>query len=105
MPTFEKGVRVEVYDDAFPELLRRTEFRDDLLDIADEFVVPGAQVRAPHRTGFGAASIHSEAELDPDGWVAMVSWSRDAYYMSFHEFGTRYMDADPFLRPAAEELQ
>ena len=103
MPSFSKDVRVEIYDHACPELLRRPDFRDELLDIAGG-VASRAEPRAPRRTGFGAASIHGEALMDPDGWIVRVSWARDAYYMGFHELGTEFLRENPFLRPAAEEL-
>lgn len=103
MPSFTKGVRVEIYDAAFPELLRRTDFRDELAEIG-EGVASRAEPNAPRRTGYGAASIHAEPLLDPDGWIVRVSWARDAYYMGFHELGTEFLRENPFLRPAAEEL-
>ena len=105
MVSFDKGVRVEVHDRAFVELLHRPDFRDEIVDIGNGFVASEAALRAPKRTGFGASTIHAEPVLEPDGWVARVSWSRDAYYLQFHEFGTQYMDEDPFLEPAAREFQ
>lgn len=32
-----------------------------------------------------------------------IGWTKAAYYGSFLEFGTRFMRARPFLRPAADE--
>jgi HK97 gp10 family phage protein len=66
---------------------------------------PGvAQARgsAPHLTGAGAGSIHAEAALDGGEWTARVSWDADHDYMRFHEIGTRFMPAQPFLVPSFE---
>lgn len=32
----------------------------------------------------------------------MVTWSADAYYLRFYEYGTSKMDAKPFFRPAID---
>jgi HK97 gp10 family phage protein len=59
-----------------------------------------AAASAPRRTGRGAASIHHELGQDERGPRIRVSWSKDAYYLMFHELGTSEMRARPFLRPA-----
>lgn len=61
-------------------------------------VVHGAQAAAPKLTGAGAASIQAEMG---EGEVA-ISWSRERYYMKFHELGTQYLPARPFLVPALD---
>ena len=62
--------------------------------------VSRAKAAAPVLTGAGAGSIHAEPVLDGADWTARVSWDQLYYYMRFHETGTRYMPADPFLAPA-----
>lgn len=74
---------------------------DALLD-AGERIAKRAAVLAPKRTGQGAASIHAELALE--AWVgvhARVSWTRNHFYLRFHELGTSHQPAKPFLRPAA----
>jgi HK97 gp10 family phage protein len=80
-------------------MLHDPTFRDELLALVEPNI-RAAQAAAPKRTGAGAASIHAEAILDGGEWVVDVSWTRERYYMYFHERGTRYMHARPFLVPA-----
>jgi HK97 gp10 family phage protein len=62
-----------------------------------------ARANAPHRTGLGAASIHTEVSFGDGGLPEVhASWSRERYYMRFHEEGTRRLPARPFLIPAFE---
>ncbi|MEM2281817.1 MAG: HK97 gp10 family phage protein [Candidatus Bathyarchaeia archaeon] len=56
-----------------------------------------AKILAPARTGRLRSSIYSKAS----GWTVEVGAS--AEYAAYVEFGTRYMQAKPFLRPAIEE--
>jgi HK97 gp10 family phage protein len=92
-------VRVEFDEMGWRTLARSLDHRDQVVDAADDFVVAPARARAPKRTGYGAATIRSEAVLTPDGWEVNVSWSTAAAYMRFQQFGTRHMDANPFLVP------
>jgi HK97 gp10 family phage protein len=85
----------------FQQLQASTEIRAALLDIGDR-IARKAAADAPKRTGFGASTIHAEALRRDSGWTVRVGWSPAADYLRFHEFGTRYMPADPFLEPAAE---
>lgn len=73
---------------------------DQLMEMGQK-VARGAASDAPYRTGAGAASIHPEAHagLQPE---VRVSWSQDAYYLKFHELGTKYLPARPFLVPALD---
>ena len=64
--------------------------------------VRAARSQAPKRTGAGAASIGVEAVLDGPEWTAHASWDQLRYYMIFHERGSRYLPARPFLVPAFE---
>lgn len=67
-----------------------------------EPVVRGAQADAPKRTGAGAESIHSEVDLSHLEPGVAIGWERDRFYMFFHERGTRYLPARPFLVPALD---
>lgn len=74
--------------------------RDMVHDIARP--VEGlAKVLAPKDTGRGAHSIRTEMVLDGDDWEARVSWTwPNAYYMYWHETGSRQLPPRPFLEPA-----
>lgn len=89
--------KVEFHEAGFQELARQRAMRDVVLDAARLYVVGPARARAPKLTGFGAATIRADANLGPDGWEARVSWSRAAPYMRHQQFGTRHMEANPFL--------
>lgn len=65
-------------------------------------VVAGARADAPKRTGAGAASIHSQMNLTDTDPGVRVSWTRERYYMRFHEEGTKYLPKHPFLVPALD---
>jgi HK97 gp10 family phage protein len=89
--------RVVLNEAGFRELQRSPSLRDKLQAIADRTLVAKSRARAPKRTGFGARSIHGEPVFVDGEWTVRVGWSRDAYYMRFHQFGTRYLPARPFL--------
>lgn len=40
-----------------------------------------------------------------EGAIAKVGPSKAGFYLSFHEWGTAHMSAQPFLRPAFDEKQ
>jgi|SRR5579863_1499575 len=64
--------------------------------------------RAPALTGFLRTQItmSSKAKGGDEGKITvMVGPSKKAYYGIFQEFGTRYMRAKPFMRPAFEETK
>jgi HK97 gp10 family phage protein len=69
---------------------------------------PGAHHQGPVNfpVGFGQASLLVSflPEKSVQGRLAtyMVTWSADAYYMRFVEYGTSKMAAQPFFRPAIE---
>lgn len=92
-------VRVDFDEAGWRELARSPEHREELTEAADQRVVGPARARAPKLTGRGAASIRSEAVLQADGWEVHVSWGTAAAYMRFQQFGTRRMEANPFLVP------
>lgn len=56
-----------------------------------------AKKLVPVRTGFLRSSIYAIIQ----GWIATVGAS--APYASFVEFGTRYMQAQPYLYPAVQQ--
>lgn len=89
-------VRTVPYEQGYRELLSSDDLRDYLLEVAEP-VVRRAQAAAPKRTGQGAASIRSEPVLDGFVWTARVSWTRQHYYMYFHDQGTVHLPASEFL--------
>jgi hypothetical protein len=92
-------VVVEIDEAGWRELARDSGHRAELVAAADRFVVAPARARAPRLTGFGASTVHGEASLRPDGWEVNVSWSTAAGYMRHQQFGTRHLEANPFLIP------
>jgi len=89
--------RVELNEAGFRDLQRSPALRDQLQQIADRTLVPRSKARAPRATGFGASTIHAEPVFVDGEWTVRVGWSRDAYYLRFHQFGTRHLPARPFL--------
>ena len=64
-------------------------------------VADDARRMAPRDTGTGAESIHAAvSEKSAAKASADVSWGAKHFYMKFHEFGTKFRAARPFLRPA-----
>lgn len=61
-----------------------------------------AAAAAPHKTGAGAASIHSATVLEGGQWTARISWDQAHAYMRFPELGTRFIRAQHFLKNAVE---
>lgn len=57
-----------------------------------------AKMKAPVRTGYLRDSITSE-RLGPKHWKVKVG----AHYGIYVEYGTRYMAAQPYFRPAVRE--
>ena len=92
-------VRVVLDEAAIRELARDPAMGPLLVEAADPDVAR-AYAQAPKRTGTGAASIHAEPVLDGPEWTARASWDQLHFYMRFHELGTRYLPARPFLVPA-----
>lgn len=68
-----------------------------------EPVVAEARANAPKRTGRGAASIRAEYVRDQDENHVRIGWDVDHYYLRFHEQGTKYLEARPFLVPAVDK--
>lgn len=68
------------------------------LDERASRIALAAKNYAPVRTGFLRSSIYHELGVDGQGLFANVG--ARAHYAAFVEFGTRFMAAQPFLRPA-----
>lgn len=98
-----RRVRVRINQSAVLGLTADPKMRDLLLQSAGP-LVSAAQGRAPKLTGLGAASIDAEAVPDRSGWTVHISWSRERYYMYFHEVGTKTLPARPFLASTLEGL-
>src|SRR5258705_12191513 len=92
-------LRVVVDDAAVDHFMAGPEIKDSIMAGADP-AAERAQAGAAKLTGEGAASMHAEAILDGPEWTARISWDRVHYYMFFHERGTKFMDARPFLVPS-----
>jgi len=60
-------------------------------------VKAAAMRNAPVRTGYLRSTIYAQIK----DWVAEIG--ADAVYALFVEFGTRYMQSQPFLYPAIQE--
>lgn len=71
---------------------------DDMASAAADAVVEGAQQRAPVRTGYLRDSIF---HLKDGKYHRVIVTAGYAYFV---EFGTRFMAAIPYLRPALEAL-
>ncbi|WP_162959283.1 hypothetical protein [Micromonospora tulbaghiae] len=61
-----------------------------------------ARQHAVRDTGQGAESIQPWPGRDALGPYADVSWDQDHFYMSFHEFGTRFHRSQPAVGPALD---
>lgn len=63
-------------------------------------VATGAKRRCPVDTGRLRSSINQQVGSDSKGLVAVIG--TNVVYAPFVELGTRWMRAQPFLRPALE---
>jgi hypothetical protein len=99
----DADVVVVLDEDGFRELRSSDDMRDFLMEQAGP-VVERARLRAPKRTGRGAESIRAEPVMDSflDEWTVRVSWTRERYYMYFHNEGTIYLPELGFLEAALE---
>jgi HK97 gp10 family phage protein len=82
----------------------RRRAREEQLACANR-ILERAQAVVPVRTGALRASIQVAApSATPTGPAGMrsITVSAGMFYAPFIEFGTRYMAARPYLRPAAE---
>jgi len=96
-------IRVVHDESAYRALMTSDDLRDFLMEEAAPVVEraksPGY---APRRTGAGAESIRAEPVVDIDEWTVRVSWTRDRFYMYFHNEGTDRLRATNFLERALE---
>ncbi|MEM3697115.1 MAG: HK97 gp10 family phage protein [Candidatus Bathyarchaeia archaeon] len=87
----EFKMAMERFDSAMKEHVQR------LLASWAEKVKAYAKQLAPIRTGYLRSSIYAKIQ----DWVAEIG--AEATYALFVEFGTRHMQARPFLYPAIQE--
>lgn len=74
----------------------------DVMDDVGDEVASLAQVAAPVQTGKLKASIeHSPEAIEHAAGVVIVA---SAPYALYVEYGTQNMDAEPFLRPALDQV-
>ncbi|CAB3688583.1 hypothetical protein LMG24238_02993 [Paraburkholderia sediminicola] len=64
------------------------------------------ELRIPVASGKGKTSllIAYDKEVSVTGKIAsyIVTWSKEAFYLRFVEYGTSHSAANPFMRPAFE---
>lgn len=64
------------------------------------------KLRIPQKTGLGYKSliIAYDKEVSVDGVLAsyIVTWTKEAYYLKWIEYGSSHQAAQPFKRPAFE---
>jgi HK97 gp10 family phage protein len=70
-----------------------------VMDVTGFNVARGAKARVARRTGLLQMRIGWKSR--PRSLSAVVGVERDAYYWKVLEYGTKHMDAQPFMRPAA----
>lgn len=90
MPS-EVRVVVTVREQAIRDLARSPEMYDFLKNIVDE-AAKAMRVGAPRKTGQGAASIHGEVHLGPDGYYGTASWTERRYYMGIQNKRRNFTD-------------
>jgi HK97 gp10 family phage protein len=91
------GVRVVLYQSEIERIVKDEAVRQLLLAEGRDLADASARA-APKATGAGADSIRAETILDGDSWEARVAWDREHFYMYFHQKGTRYLPARPFMQ-------
>ncbi len=94
-------VRVDVDERAVREVAASLELRDLLLESAEP-IEAAEKAGAPKDTGAGAESIRSDPVLDGPAWTVRIAWDRAHYYLYFHDRGTKFLPARPFVEPALE---
>ena len=92
-------VRVVVKHDKLDQVIARLPGAADYAtELAADAVVERARARVPVRTGALRASIRKAG--GGRRWIVTATMA----YAAFVEFGTRFMAARPYLRPAIEGL-
>lgn len=89
-------------DSHFPAIVRHADrAAQRAVDSAGYRIEAGSKIRARHRTGFMRGEIQwVSGPGDHEGQVVA-----GANYTIYHEYGTRYMTAQPMLRPALEDAR
>jgi hypothetical protein len=93
--------RIDVDEGAVRDIVTSDDMRDTLMDAAGP-IVNRAKLLAPKRSGAGAESIRAEPVLDVFAWTVRITWTRERYYMYFHDRGTESLRAEEFLEAALE---
>lgn len=97
------SVRVTRFHNGFKDLRARIQQEtDNRAKATADDVVQTAQRIAPRATGYLANTIHADQK---SSHPAVYEVSSEADYAPFVEWGTRYQNAQPFLRPALEEAR
>src|SRR5262245_22663248 len=73
--------------------------------LGSEVLQGSMSMRAPVRTGrlAGAIEVEVQRRVRRGAVVTRIGPSREGFYAKFIEFGTRFMAAQPFMRPAIDE--
>lgn len=97
------SIRVTRFHNGFKDLRTRIVQETDIRAKATaDDVVETAKRIAPRDTGYLADTIHAEQK---SSHPAVFEVSSEADYAPMVEWGTRYQNAQPFLRPALEEAR
>lgn len=91
------GVRVTIKDSKLHDVISRLPIAaDEAAEMTADVIMENAQAIVPVRTG------HLKSTITKAGGGSHWIVTATALYAIFIEFGTRFMAAQPFLRPAAE---
>lgn len=93
-------------DQAELAITHSSDWRERLQGFGDE-IARDSREHAPvgHPSHGGAASIHCETDLAPEGWQARIGWEQRKFWMSFQDLGTVHQPARPFLEPALDRAR
>jgi HK97 gp10 family phage protein len=81
----------------------QTQTTIEAITLGAEMMQGAISMRAPVRTGELAGSIEFELKYVRKVVTALVGPSKEGFYGRFLEFGTKFMPARPFMRPALDE--
>jgi HK97 gp10 family phage protein len=70
---------------------------------AGQIWIDAIKARVPVDTGRLEESITYKTEATPEGMTLHVGPGPEGFYLLFQEFGTRFQEAQPSMRPAVEE--
>lgn len=95
------GVRWHIISNDFPKVSANLKHKVPLIVAKAALdIEAGAEVRAPVLTGFLRGSITSR-KINDEHWMVTVG----ADYGIYVEMGTRFMAAQPYLRPAVAAVR